>query len=430
MACATLHAQPIYKSVDAEGHVVYSNEPDPSAPQTSIALPDAPSPPDLIHFCWTNCFTLQMDNGVYRRTDGSTETWTVERFTPESAILHRHSDPAAWNGNKTDVAYAGRVVDGWLTNVTVNGRPVPEVSMTWGAALESLPGSNAEREQRRRAPLQPPVFAPSVQTPAALEPGSGQITSNVAPPPLLEDVQPAADVDGYIWTPGYWAWGVARYYWVPGAWARPPRFGVLWTPGYWAYAGGFYTFNPGYWGPHVGYYGGINYGYGYFGTGYAGGRWVGNSFSYNRSVNNLNATVIRNVYSEAAAAPANTGRVSYNGGPGGTTASPSAQERAAAAEPHAAPTAQQRQIAQRAAGPVPASAGNHAVRSGNSAAPTATATPPSAVAKPNAAQRPTARPVENRSPAPPEAAPAPVTSAEPVGAKPVAGHAAVKPSHP
>ena len=35
----------------------------------------------------------------------------------------------------------------------------------------------------------------------------------------------------------------------------------------------------GYWGPHVGFYGGVNYGYGYVGVGFVGGRWEGGSGS-------------------------------------------------------------------------------------------------------------------------------------------------------
>ena len=36
-------------------------------------------------------------------------------------------------------------------------------------------------------------------------------------------------------------------------------------------------------GPHIGYYGGINYGFGYFGTGFYGGYWNGGRFWYNRA---------------------------------------------------------------------------------------------------------------------------------------------------
>ena len=42
-------------------------------------------------------------------------------------------------------------------------------------------------------------------------------------------------------------------------------------------------FHEGYWGPHVGFYGGIDYGFGYTGAGYAGGYWNNGAFYYNRS---------------------------------------------------------------------------------------------------------------------------------------------------
>jgi len=38
--------------------------------------------------------------------------------------------------------------------------------------------------------------------------------------------------------------------------------------------GDAYVFHVGYWGPVVGFYGGIDYGYGYVGRGYYGGRWT------------------------------------------------------------------------------------------------------------------------------------------------------------
>ena len=51
---------------------------------------------------------------------------------------------------------------------------------------------------------------------------------------------------------------------------QPPTTGALWTPGDWGYGYGGYFWNAGYWGPYVGYYGGINYGFGYFGIGFYG----------------------------------------------------------------------------------------------------------------------------------------------------------------
>jgi hypothetical protein len=66
--------------------------------------------------------------------------------------------------------------------------------------------------------------------------------------------------DGYIWTPGYWAWD-GEYYWVPGTWVMAPEAGYLWTPGYWGWAGDAFMFNEGYWGLSVGFYGGIACGF-------------------------------------------------------------------------------------------------------------------------------------------------------------------------
>src|SRR6202035_4425035 len=155
-----------------------------------------------------------------------------------------------------------------------------------------------------------------------------EVRAAEAPPPLPDYEQPPCPEDGYLWTPGYWAWAGGGYYWVPGTWVQPPRVGVLWTPGYWGFVGGVYAFHAGYWGPHVGFYGGVNYGFGYVGVGFAGGRWAGNSFAYNRTVNNVNVTNIHNTYHETVVNNVTVNKVSYNGGPGGTSAAPSAQERA------------------------------------------------------------------------------------------------------
>ena len=168
------------------------------------------------------------------------------------------------------------------------------------------------------------------------------ISVGIAPTAIPVYAQPLCSAPGYIWVPGYWAWGEFGYYWVPGVWVAPPRVGLLWTPGYWGYSGGSYVFHDGYWGPRVGFYGGINYGYGYWGRGYYGGEWVGNSFRYNTAVSRVNTTVIHNTYVNKAALKNNTrSRASFNG-PGGANARPSAQEQAAEKAEHLEPTAAQR----------------------------------------------------------------------------------------
>ena len=129
--------------------------------------------------------------------------------------------------------------------------------------------------------------------------------------------QPQDPGDDYIWTPGYWAWSPYGYYWVPGAWVEAPYEGALWTPGYWGYSNNVYGFYPGYWGQYVGYYGGIDYGFGYIGYGYQGGYWGGGHFNYNRSFNNMNGSRARYIYNHPASNDQRGSRVSYNGGSGG-----------------------------------------------------------------------------------------------------------------
>src|SRR4051812_21884921 len=120
------------------------------------------------------------------------------------------------------------------------------------------------------------------------------ISISFGPPALPIYEQPPCPAEGYIWTPGYWAFDqdYDDYYWVPGTWVEAPEVGLLWTPGYWAWDNNQFFFHEGYWAPEVGFYGGISYGFGYFGEGYEGGRWDNGRFFYNRSVNNVNTTVI------------------------------------------------------------------------------------------------------------------------------------------
>ena len=169
------------------------------------------------------------------------------------------------------------------------------------------------------------------------------ITVNTAPPPLPVYVQPSCPGVGYLWTPGYWAYGDGDYYWVPGTWVMAPQAGLLWTPGWWGWSGGVYAWHAGYWGPQVGFYGGIDYGFGYSGNGYGGGYWRGNNFYYNSSVNNVtNTTNITNIYNSPPPHGA-TSPVSFNGGQGGVRTQPTAAQVAQEHAQHVAPTAAQQQ---------------------------------------------------------------------------------------
>src|SRR5271163_4509903 len=167
------------------------------------------------------------------------------------------------------------------------------------------------------------------------------LTITLMPPELPVYEQPPIPDPGYIWTPGYWAYGPDGYYWVPGTWVQPPTVGLLWTPGYWGWNDGVYAWNAGYWGPQIGFYGGINYGFGYGGVGFGGGKWRGGAFFYNTAVMRVNTTQITNVYVNKTVIVNNESHVAFNGGEGGVAARPTPAEVAAAREPHQAALAAQ-----------------------------------------------------------------------------------------
>jgi hypothetical protein len=221
--------------------------------------------------------------------------------------------------------------------------------------LVNRPGRNTGQEKRkmRIRSIRTLLFAFVVMLMSLSAFGQVRISVTFGPPALPVYEQPLCPGDGYIWTPGYWAWSDddGDYYWVPGTWVSAPEVGYLWTPPYWAWNDGAFVFYDGYWGPHVGFYGGINYGFGYFGDGFEGGRWDSGRFFYNRSVTNVNITNIHNVYNTTVINNTRTvSRVSYNGGNGGLSARPTPEQETAMHERHLPPAAVQTQHIQAARG--------------------------------------------------------------------------------
>jgi WXXGXW repeat (2 copies) len=174
------------------------------------------------------------------------------------------------------------------------------------------------------------------------------VSVDIAPPPLPYYEQPPIPAEGYIWVPGYWAWDSAAldYFWVPGTWVEPPQPELLWTPAWWGWGDGHYGFHPGYWGREVGFYGGIDYGFGYTGEGYYGGRWDHGVFFYNRTVNNFSNVRVTNIYNQTVVINNNVNRVSFNGGNGGIQTRPTPQQQAFDRERHIEATPVQRQHAE------------------------------------------------------------------------------------
>jgi hypothetical protein len=183
----------------------------------------------------------------------------------------------------------------------------------------------------------PPHFQPRRVIAADLE------KVNVAPPPLPSYEQPAIPAQGYLWVPGFWAWrkSVPDYFWVPGTWVQPPQPGLLWTPPYWSRVDDGYAFHAGYWAAEVGFYGGIDYGYGYTGDGYQSGRWENGALSYNRAVNNIGSLGTANAYDQAVTIDSNAVRVSFNGGRRGVAAQPTKHQETLANAEHVGATAEQ-----------------------------------------------------------------------------------------
>ena len=212
----------------------------------------------------------------------------------------------------------------------------------------------SNRPRLLRAMAAPLVAAIMMALPSASFAGI-YVSVNFAPPPLPVYEQPPIPGDGYLWTPGYWAYSDDGYFWVPGTWVEVPYRGALWTPGYWDYSDeGDYAFHDGYWGDHIGFYGGVDYGYGYGGEGYEGGYWNNGALYYNRSVNNISITNVK-IYNKTVINNTTINNTTINNttinkasfhGPGGSTARPTAQDQLAEREKHTKPVpSQQRQIA-------------------------------------------------------------------------------------
>jgi len=173
------------------------------------------------------------------------------------------------------------------------------------------------------------------------------ISVNFAPPILPVYEQPPCPDEGLMWVPGYWAYGDDGYYWIPGTWVPAPYEGALWTPPYWGWENNFYIFHPGYWGRHVGYYGGVNYGFGYMGIGFVGGMWRGHDFEYNRAVMRVDERRIHNTYEDRTIVNRytipNDRRVAFSGGRDGIHHDPRPEERFADRDQHLRETSFQQQ---------------------------------------------------------------------------------------
>ena len=251
---------------------------------------------------------------------------TPAASTPDATEVADNSQDPAMQANLAPAVNTTQAAPAQSPAPTQETAPPPPADESSSAASSSAP-SDADYDYN----------APDTSSEAAAQP----VEYAPQPPPALPEYdQPPCPGDNYLWTPGYWGYANTGYYWVPGVWVVAPYVGSLWTPGYWGFYSGRYGWHHGYWGPHIGFYGGVNYGYGYTGVGYVGGYWHNNAFMYNRSVTRVNETVVRNVYVHNVTIINNT-RVSYNGGNGGLRARPLPAENMAFREQHTGPLPEQ-----------------------------------------------------------------------------------------
>jgi hypothetical protein len=113
-----------------------------AAPEAEQAKPSSPLPPAM-HFCALHCATFTLDNGLYVKSAGGvggTTVMKIEKFTPESVIIHRtDTDMGQFNG--THVYSAPMDASG-------NGFRGENWRMTWGAGLNDIPGTEKELIER------------------------------------------------------------------------------------------------------------------------------------------------------------------------------------------------------------------------------------------------------------------------------------------
>jgi hypothetical protein len=113
-----------------------------------------------MHFCALNCFTLKLDNGRYVITSDNgfiTSIWAVESFTRQSVILHR-TDSSGFSAVLTgQISKEGNR----LINETWDGK-ASDFKLAWGTALNTVPGSNEERDRGQQPQRQVVVVRPAV----------------------------------------------------------------------------------------------------------------------------------------------------------------------------------------------------------------------------------------------------------------------------
>jgi len=263
------------------------------------------------------------------RTNGTAYQLSLQRiFLGQTTIIYTF----LYNADQNALYFFDPNTQNWVTEV-VQGN-------------NSINLSNCFTLSKFNSPPPPPPVQAQVtdvqNTTSENVPVDTSVYTTTVPPALPDYEQPPCPEDGYLWQPGYWAYSTDTngYYWVPGVWVAPPSVGLLWTPPYWGFDGNRYVFYNGYWGNTIGFYGGINYGFGYGGVGFVGGDWYQGHFRYNTFVVRVGGRVHNTYVDNTVIINRNLSHTSFNGR-GGIIARPSEREMAAMHERHVMATSEQ-----------------------------------------------------------------------------------------
>jgi hypothetical protein len=148
---------------------------------------DAPLPPAVMHFCAAHCVTwyLTNDHKGYAATADSPSIpdnspgVVIQSFTLDSVVLNRTDPPNQWFPKGLKAVITGQISPEGDT--LINGKihwtfgqsGIYDVRITWGAALDSIPGADAPpvaqvAPDAALAPQQPQAKIPDVRLPPAV----------------------------------------------------------------------------------------------------------------------------------------------------------------------------------------------------------------------------------------------------------------------
>lgn len=123
------------------------DSPPPAPPQPHIVSNNPADLPAALHFCSQHCISLELagDHYVNTTTDAGgpdwASTWQVESFTKESVILNRTDTNQGRPGFRA--TYKGQIAPEGDYLAGLAGARI-----TWGAALDRIPGSDKEMRKR------------------------------------------------------------------------------------------------------------------------------------------------------------------------------------------------------------------------------------------------------------------------------------------